>query len=756
MLTCSGLLSLECCLVSYVIIAIVSVLMRYDSFDDFNVNKRAEKQSGMNLKDAMNDVDVPLACKLFPSIILGSSPPVELYDETQLNSDIRSLLAAQSCEEFRPNSMGEKWVDLDSACETKTSLHSPLPDASPSIVREENDFGIPLSPQTMPLKTERILNDLINVADSSLGLESQSDVASFELLLDRCVSCVPGLSKRLCRQLENYGFHTLRKLLHHFPRTYADLQNAQIEIEDGQYLIFIGTILSSRGIKAGYSFSFIEVVVSCEIADDKATSGHMDDNVDSWGKKTIYLDDNADSGEKKTIYLHLKKFFRGSRFTSIPFLRSLEGKHKLGDFVCVSGKVKTMHTKDHYEMREYNIDVLKDEDDVSLRAKGRPYSIYPSKGGLNPNLIGNTIARALQLLPVNFDPIPKEITQKFGLVCLYDAYIGIHQPKHIDEADLARKRLIFDEFFYLQEMVEKLNLKINKHPQPYHIIWFNKGNELGRLFQMLEGLGTQIQKDGLLDKFRNPKLNAVYMDEWSSLPRKFLKALPYSLTSSQLSAVSEIIWDLKQPVPMNRLLQGDVGCGKTVVAFLACMEVIGSGYQAAFMVPTELLAIQHYEHLSNLLEKIEEDEDECKPSIALLTGSTPLKQSRTIRKACITIQYICLMFLDLQTGDISLVIGTHSLIAESVEFSALRLAVVDEQQRFGVIQRGRFNSKKNIGAKNRPIPREIHHFYTLGRSDAGGTFHLQPNSINHWVSKDLDTIEEDARLAKETLATTQH
>ncbi|KAI9170378.1 hypothetical protein LWI28_027048 [Acer negundo] len=605
----------------------VSVLMRYDSFDDFNVKERAEKQSGMNLKDAMNDVDVPLACKLFPSIILGSSPPVELYDETHLNSDIRSLLAAQSCEEFSRNSMGEKWADLDSACETKPSLHSSLPNATSSIVREEND------------------------SDSSLGLESQSDVASFELLLDRCVSCMPGLSKRLCRQLENYGFHTLRKLLHHFPRTYADLQNAQIEIEDGQYLIFIGTILSSRGIKAGYSFSFFEVVVSCEIADDKATSGHMDDNIDSWGKKTIYLNDNADTGEKKTIYLHLKKFFRGSRFTSIPFLRSLEGKHKLGDFVCVSGKVRTMRTKDHYEMREYNIDVLKDEDDVSLRAKGRPYSIYPSKGGLNPNFIGNAIARALQLLPVNFDPIPKEITQEFGLMCLYDAYIGIHQPKRVDEADLARKRLIFDEFFYLQ---------------------------LGRLFQMLEGLGTQIEKDGLLDKFRNPKLNAVYMDEWSSLPRKFLKALPYSLTSSQLSAVSEIIWDLKRPVPMNRLLQGDVGCGKTVVAFLACMEVIGAGYQAAFMVPTELLAIQHYEHLSNLLEKIEEDG--CKPSIALLTGSTPLKQSRTIRK-------------DLQTGDISLVIGTHSLIAESVEFSALRLAVVDEQQRFGVIQRGRFNSK---------------------------------------------------------------
>ncbi|PKI44235.1 hypothetical protein CRG98_035309 [Punica granatum] len=107
------------------------------------------------------------------------------------------------------------------------------------------------------------------------------------------------------------------------------------------------------------------------------------------------------------------------------------------------------------------------------------------------------------------------------------------------------------------------------------------------------------------------------------------------------------------------------------------MEVIGSGYQAAFMVPTELLAVQHYEHLLELLEKIDL---ECKPSIALLTGSTSAKQSRIIRQGLVS-------------GQISMIIGTHSLIAESVEFSSLRIAVVDEQHRFGVIQRGRFNSK---------------------------------------------------------------
>ncbi|KAG2653404.1 hypothetical protein PVAP13_1NG455519 [Panicum virgatum] len=128
---------------------------------------------------------------------------------------------------------------------------------------------------------------------------------------------------------------------------------------------------------------------------------------------------------------------------------------------------------------------------------------------------------------------------------------------------------------------------------------------------------------------------------------------------------------------MNRLLQGDVGCGKTIVAFLACMEVVSSGFQAAFMVPTEVLALQHYEHLTSLLDKFDGDD---KPNIALLTGSTSTRESRIIRNG-------------LKTGEIAMVIGTHSLIADKTDFSALRISVIDEQQRFGVVQRGRFNSK---------------------------------------------------------------
>ncbi|KAB1205712.1 ATP-dependent DNA helicase RecG [Morella rubra] len=615
----------------------VSFLMGYDGLRDLDDNGRPAKQSDLHLKDAKDEFDESLACKRFPSIALGSSPQVELYDETACWSDMSNLLATQNCEGFVSNSIAAEWVQ-ESSHEMWSSPSPTLPSVTTSTLREEAS-NEPSSCQPMALETIKKSDCSVTVEKSSIkvGPESPVNAASAGLSLDTSISCIPGLSKRHARQLENCGFNTLRQLLRHFPRTYADLQNAQTAIDDGQYLIFIGKILSSRGIRASYSFSFLEVVVGCEITENESTSALTANDINGKGKKTIYL--------------HLKKFFRGTRFTFQPFLKSLEGKHKEGEIVCVSGKVKTMRTKDHFEMREYNIDVIEDEKDSSFHAKGRPYPIYPSKGGLSPDFLRDIIARAIQVLPVNIDPIPKDIIQDFGLLDLYDAYTAIHQPKTINEADLARKRLIFDEFFYLQ---------------------------LGRLYQMLEGLGTKIEKDGLLDRYRKPELNAVYMEEWSSLTKKFLKALPYSLTSSQLNAVSEIIWDLKRPIPMNRLLQGDVGCGKTVVAFLACMEVIGSGYQAAFMVPTELLAIQHYEHVLNLLEDMEEVE--CKPSVTLLTGSTPSKQSRMIREG-------------LKSGSISLVIGTHSLIAEKIEFSALRIAVVDEQHRFGVIQRGRFNSK---------------------------------------------------------------
>ncbi|XP_074274939.1 ATP-dependent DNA helicase homolog RECG1, chloroplastic/mitochondrial isoform X2 [Silene latifolia] len=610
----------------------MSVLLGESHLDDF-VNGRSRKGEKVALDNVVDSFDVSSICNKFPSITIGSSPRVELYKESFPHSEIFTYSASQSSEEFQPTLTDGNWM----VPETLTDIQSPIPprlqNLSSSVIRdgaslpsmfEHDQTNNPDAHESGPSALEE--------PSSPVVLEHDKLV---ELILDKPIRCIEGLSKRHSRQLEDCGIHTLRKLLHHFPRTYADLHNSHFGIEDGQYFIFVGKVLSSRAVKATFSLSVLEVIVCGEAVDHNSKAEVDPDDLNSRGKRTIYL--------------HLKKFLRGSRFTSQGFLHIIANKHKEGDIVCASGK-RTTSKKDHYEMREYSVDIIKNEGDSSLPAKGMPYPVYPSKGGLKPQFFKDIIGRVLQSLSANIDPIPREITRDIGLLQLKDAYIAIHQPEDLNVAHLARRRFIFDEFFYLQ---------------------------LGRLYQMLEGLASRIEKEGLLDKYRNIDQNATFAEDWCDLTRSFLKGLPYSLTKSQLSSVSEIIWDLKRPVPMNRLLQGDVGCGKTVVAFLACMEVIGSGYQAAYMVPTELLAIQHYNDILSLLENVESDK---RPSVALLTGSTPTKQARMIRN-------------DLQSGTISLVIGTHSLTAESVIFSALRLAVIDEQHRFGVIQRGKFNSK---------------------------------------------------------------
>ncbi|CAK9165227.1 unnamed protein product [Ilex paraguariensis] len=300
--------------------------MGYSDPDKLIENERANKDFGKNHKVAIDDFDVSLPCERFPCITLGHAPVVELYDEMTCSSGNSGLLAAQTCKRFFPSPITSMW-DPDCLTQAWPSLYPKLPDVD-SSQREEN-FATSMftQSQTMKKQVEQDLQTTMDEPSSRSGLGTQQSAVSVELILDKSISSIPGLSKRQCRQLESCGFHTLRRLLHHFPRTYADLQNAQVGIEDGQYLIFVGKILSSRGIKASYSFSFLEVVVGCEVVDIESTSGHMVDEIDS--------------GSKRMIYLHLKKFFRGTRFTFQPFLRSLQEKYKEGDIVCVSGKVSS-------------------------------------------------------------------------------------------------------------------------------------------------------------------------------------------------------------------------------------------------------------------------------------------------------------------------------------------------------------------------------------------------------------------------------
>lgn len=632
----------------------VSVLMGYSNAKYFSEQERVRRES--ELISVLKEIDFAEISVKFPCIKIGDSSPIELYD-VSARMECKDITLSENITNFMVESGGNLETNRELA-DKHHPLRPPLTYASDLSVSEESlvisshishELAVDgeVCPESLADATTPDCNDLDKsvrclpgelAVDREACPESLADATSPEgNILDQSIRSLPGTTSRQYRQLEDGGFHTIHKLLQHFPRTYADLQNPQGLIEDGQYIMFFGTVKSSRGIKLKSTLGLFEVVVACSVIETESGSSAVSSN--------------SGAEKKKMIHLHLKQFYRGMRFSSQRFLQRVSSKYSEGDLVYVSGKIKKALASDHYDIKEFTIDMLEEEEQQSTLLDKKPYPIYPSKAGVDASSLRRSISRALKLLTPDIDSIPPEVLVEFNLANLFDAYMGIHKPKSRDEADFARRRLIFDDFFYLQ---------------------------LARLFQMLEAVGTRVEKEELLSKCKINELNAIGVDGWSPLAKKLLKALPYSLTPSQLNAVKEIIWDLRRPVPMNRLLQGDVGCGKTVVAYLACMEVINSGFQAAFMVPTEILAVQHYEHLSSLLDKF--DKDECKPNIALLTGSTSTRESKIIRNG-------------LKTGEIAMVIGTHTLIADKTDFSALRISVIDEQQRFGVIQRGRFNSK---------------------------------------------------------------
>ncbi len=251
------------------------------------------------------------------------------------------------------------------------------------------------------------------------------------------------------------------------------------------------------------------------------------------------------------------------------------------------------------------------------------------------------------------DPLPDKIRSSISLPILSDAIREIHFPDSDQSLQKAKQRLAFEEIFLLQMGVLKQKMQ-----------WENRPGQV----------------------FDSP-------DDWIN---SRVKQLPFQLTKAQIKALTQIREDLRSGHPMNRLLQGDVGSGKTVIAALAALIVIRQGAQAAFMAPTSILAEQHFQSLKKLLgvnpDEVKENE------ISLLIGSTPEDQKEQIRKK-------------LSQGEIKLVIGTHALLQEPVEFQNLQLAIVDEQHRFGVEQRGTLRQKGNnphlLVMTATPIPRSL-------------------------------------------------
>ncbi|MCI5681303.1 MAG: ATP-dependent DNA helicase RecG [Bacteroidales bacterium] len=261
------------------------------------------------------------------------------------------------------------------------------------------------------------------------------------------------------------------------------------------------------------------------------------------------------------------------------------------------------------------------------------------KAGINSRVIRTIVAGLMPDLAMGVaDTIGGDVLQHYHLMGLTEALQNIHFPKDTATMQRAKERLKFEELFYIQ-------------------------------LQILRQMKRREQNSGFAMPIVGRNFNTMY------------RSLPFPLTNAQKRVIREIHADLKSGRQMNRLLQGDVGSGKTLVALMCCLLAIDNGYQTCIMAPTEILANQHFETLSQFLQPLLANESNPNGlRIALLTGSTTKKQREVLHPA-------------LQAGQIDILIGTHALLEDTVQWANLGLVVVDEQHRFGVAQRAKLWSK---------------------------------------------------------------
>jgi ATP-dependent DNA helicase RecG len=342
----------------------------------------------------------------------------------------------------------------------------------------------------------------------------------------------------------------------------------------------------------------------------------------------------------------------------------LEGKFKAGQMVALYGKVEPSRSTRNFKMIQPQFEILPDDpnDESRLLEVGRITPVYESLSGsrLASRWIRKIIYGLLEELRGQIpETLPTAILQRLQMPTREESIRVVHFPSAGTpmtqlqaSSTAAHKRLIFEELFYLECGLELKRRKLK------------------------ERAGTAFETS---DKVREA----------------LRQILPFHPTAAQKRALGEIVADMRQPSPMRRLLQGDVGSGKTIVALQAMLVAIENGYQAALMAPTEILATQHALAIRKLLER-----STRKYRTVLLTGSLDEEQKKIARRRIFN-------------GEADLVIGTHALIEEKVDFAKLGLVVVDEQHRFGVLQRFRLMKKPNAAEPDvlvmtaTPIPRTL-------------------------------------------------
>jgi len=346
---------------------------------------------------------------------------------------------------------------------------------------------------------------------------------------------------------------------------------------------------------------------------------------------------------------------------------------KKGDYACLAGKVTKKDSSKYlsnpaYEKIPANFRMVNSE----LTHTGRLIPVYPETEGLSSKWLRFIIKPALAKLENQlFEPLPQQILEKYNLMPLKKAIWQIHFPDSLESAQEAKKRFSFEELFILSLFVLRERLKLAKE-------------------------------------------KAIAIPVNLAMVKDFVESLPFKLTDAQKKSGWQILKDLEKPRPMNRLLEGDVGSGKTVVAAMAALNVAKAGYQAAFMAPTEILAKQHQKTISDILKKFN-------LNIGLITGKENYYKNKKISRRE--------LIEKLKNDEVDILIGTHALVQNSesqkhfrkskvpeVKFNKLALVIIDEQHRFGVEQRAKLcqNSQTNkkliphlLSMTATPIPRTL-------------------------------------------------
>lgn len=355
------------------------------------------------------------------------------------------------------------------------------------------------------------------------------------------------------------------------------------------------------------------------------------------------------------------RIYDGTGYITLNFFSAKSNKYMLermkaqfpkGSGIMVSGTVKR-NTYDKTLTLDKPTYSIMDDDIISSNNlnMARIVPIYSLSENLNIKTLRKAIYNALTTYKSEIKTVlPEYLIQKYHLMQKQDALMQIHFPDDKESLDVARYTLVFEEFFLIQLKLALIREENNKH---------------------LSSIPLEIKKDGLV--------------------MNFINSLPFKLTSAQQKAVNEILNDLNSTKPMQRLLQGDVGSGKTVVACIMLLAAIENGYQAAIMAPTEILAQQHFNNMSKWLVPFG-------IRVELFLGSIGKKQ----RKISET---------NLRNGQVDIAIGTHALIQDNIEFANLGAIVIDEQHRFGVKQRLALRKKSQnpqiLTMTATPIPRTL-------------------------------------------------